>query len=68
MSFIDREIAKVAEGINASSDARREKLYVAQQALNWATDPYAFRSPFNYIMDIQADSASCLECLDQLPS
>lgn len=68
MSFIDREVAKLAESIEASSDTQRERLYVAQQALKWATDPDAFRSPFDYIMDIQVNSTSCLECPDPLQS
>ena len=60
MGFVDRELEKLSRALceNPNGD-RYAELYAAQQALGWATDPKAFRSPYNMIMGILADKADC---------
>ena len=36
-----------------------EHLYVAQQALAWAENPNAAKSPYDLVMGIQVDSEGC---------
>ena len=60
MGFVDRELEKLSRALceNPNGD-RYAELYAAQQALGWATDPMAFRSPYNMIMGIPAETADC---------
>lgn len=58
MGFVDRELEKLSRALCENGD-RYAELYAAQQALGWATDPKAFRSPYNMIMGIPAETADC---------
>lgn len=69
MGFLDRELARISEALLAAEpERRRPELYAAQQALSWASDPTAFRSPYDMIIDaptlpvtdIPEDSEDCL--------
>lgn len=69
MGFVDRELEKLSRALCENPDGEHyAELYAAQQALGWATDPKAFRSPYNMIMGIPAETADCPECRDPLPS
>lgn len=51
MSFVQRELDRVSRALQGEEEgtARRDALYVAQQALAWALDPDRFRSPYDMI-------------------
>jgi hypothetical protein len=69
MSFMQRELHKIREALLRESDkATYDRLYAAQQALAWASEPDGFRAPFNSIMGIQGDSEGCLARPHPLPS
>jgi len=57
MSFIQRELDRVSSALRSATPEIYEKLYVAQQALSWATDPDMFKSPFNLITGGRAEAA-----------
>lgn len=60
MSFIERERARLAEALRKGPTPNTyERLYAAQQALAWASDPTAYASPMKQITGIQADSEDC---------
>lgn len=68
MSFIKRELARIGTALRDPGHAGRyAELYAAQQALSWASDPDAFRSPYDMLMgnrtmptaDIPAGSEDC---------
>lgn len=58
MSFIQRELDMIARQLSTEEvDSPVWKaLYAAQQALAWALDPQAVKSPYRMIMGIPADS------------
>ncbi len=61
MSFIQRELDRISAALRESPDRNNyARLYAAQQALSWATDPGGFRAPFQAIMGTQADLEDCL--------
>jgi hypothetical protein len=71
MGFIEREMDRIALALRAADEAepRYEQLYVAQQALKWATEPQQFAAPLDYIeratestaiSNTSANSAGCL--------
>ena len=50
MSFIQRELDRIGEALRADAEAADyDRLYAAQQALAWVTDPQGFKSPFQMI-------------------
>ena len=70
MSFIQRELARISEGMERSHNEpeKRREFYAAQQALSWALDPDAFRAPYETVTGTQEDSEGCSEHLRPLPS
>ena len=58
MSFIQREIDRIRTALldPANAGESYERLYVAQQALAWATDPEGFKSPYSAVMGTQEGS------------
>lgn len=60
MSMLQREINRIRQALlNTKSGAVYDKLYAAQQALAWASDPAGFKAPGDLIMGTQEDSADC---------
>ena len=59
MSFIAREIDRLRAAILADSN-RRDELYAAQQALEWALEPGGIRSPYRMITGTQEGSGDYL--------
>ena len=63
MGFVERELDRIAAALRSDPDANDyDRLYVAQQALSWATDPEGFKSPMKMIRGIQEDSGDCRPC------
>ena len=60
MSFLARELEKLSRALceNPQRDNHLE-LYAAQQALSWAMDPKAVKSPYEMLTGIQEDSVGC---------
>ena len=52
MGFIERELSRIESALGKSSegDAKYDQLYVAQQALKWATEPQGFAAPLDIIV------------------
>jgi hypothetical protein len=67
MSFIQRELQKLSRIILLNPVGAKE-VYAAQQALSWALDPQAFKSPYAMLMGTQEGSEDCQACPDPLPS
>lgn len=66
MSFLQREFTRLNEALRDESlSEKKELLYAAQQAIAWALDPLAYRSPFRFITGSSASSEDCLACLGQ---
>lgn len=61
MGFIERELSLIGIelGNRDESDPTYKRLYDAQQALAWATEPDGFKSPYAAIMGIQAAPGDC---------
>jgi hypothetical protein len=60
MSFITRELEKLNNDLRANpSGERYAEIYAAQQALAWALDPKAYKSPAALLMGTLAGSADC---------
>ena len=56
MSFIQREIDRLAKAILAPPDEeRRKELYAAQQALSWVLEPGGIMAPHEMIIGISAE-------------
>jgi hypothetical protein len=50
MSFLQRELDRIRAALLSEKEvAIYQRLYAAQQALAWASEPDGFRSPFNSI-------------------
>ena len=65
MSFIQRELDRIGDALRADPTPNDyDRLYVAQQALAWATDPSGFASPMKHIRGIQEDLGDCQPCPD----
>lgn len=65
MGFIQRELERIGSALRDSPNANDyDRLYVAQQALAWATDPEGFKSPMRMIRGTQEATEDCLACLD----
>lgn len=61
MSFVQRELDRISRALHEPHSAERyAQLYAAQQALSWAMEPTGFRSPYDTVMDIEADQEDCL--------
>ena len=59
MSFVNRELDKLGHALRNAPDGRYNEIYAAQQALKWATDPKAYRSPVAMLTDTQEGSIDC---------
>lgn len=65
MSFIHRELDRIGDALRADPESNDyDRLYAAQQALSWATDPEGFKSPFGLIMGTQEAKEDCPSCPD----
>lgn len=58
MLFVNRELERLGRALRKPNN-RREELYAAQQALSWALDPQAFKSPVEMLMRTPVDSEDC---------
>ena len=68
MSFLSREISRLNVEIAANPDApERDQLYAAQQAIAWASEPRAIKSPYDLIMGTQEGSADCSDAHHPTP-
>lgn len=57
---IEIECNKISMALNEPQEkGLYEQLYAAQQALSWAINPLEAKSPYDMIMDIQADLIDC---------
>lgn len=69
MSFIQRELNRISTALRESPQSNDyDRLYAAQQALSWATDPNGFASPMKHIRGIQVGSEDCSAGPHQPPS
>ena len=66
MSFIQRELDHIGDALRADPQSNDyDRLYAAQQALAWATDPQGFASPMKHIRGrTQEGSEDCPACPD----
>lgn len=59
-AHIQAELDRLRTALNERPDAPEyERLYAAQQALSWASDPMGFKAPYAMVMGIQEGSANC---------
>lgn len=65
MSFVRRELEKLGRALRESQTGPHNELYAAQQALAWALDPQAFKSPFDLISGTQTNLEDCPVCRGQ---
>lgn len=62
MSFLQREADRVRSALLVTpAGAEYDRLYAAQQALVWASDPQGFKSPYDLITGTPAGSEDCSE-------
>jgi hypothetical protein len=62
MSFLQREYDRINDALRDQENANKyDLLYAAQQAIAWASDPEAYKSPLNLITDTPANSEDCSE-------
>jgi hypothetical protein len=60
MSFIQRELTRIEIALRSDPQSNDyERLYAAQQALAWVTDPDGFASPMKHIRGTQEGSEGC---------
>ena len=60
MSFLQREYDRIGEALRDQKNANKhDLLYAAQQAIAWASDPEAYKSPLTLITSTPADSEDC---------
>jgi hypothetical protein len=58
---IQGELGKIGVALVETKDPERyNRLYAAQQALAWALNPAAFRSPLAFVMGRSEGSGDCL--------
>ena len=63
------QLDRIREALLSERDGETyDRLYAAQQALAWASDPTGFRSPLNSIMGTQEGSVDCSARPHPLPS
>lgn len=61
MSALARELELLGRALRTTSGGRYDEIYAAQQALSWAQDPQAFKSPSVMLTDIQEGLEDCLD-------
>jgi hypothetical protein len=60
MSFLLREFNRLGSALHEQENANKyDLLYAAQQAIAWASDPDAYKSPFVMITGIQGEPKGC---------
>lgn len=60
MSFIQRELDRIGKALREEPQVNDyDRLYAAQQALSWATDPEGFASPMKHIMGTREGLEDC---------
>ncbi len=59
MGMIARELELLGRALRNHPNGRYDELYAAQQALSWALDPQAFKSPIEMFNDIQPSEVDC---------
>ncbi len=60
MDYIKRELGKLRDALNARPKPNEyDRLYAAQQALSWAEDPTAYKSPTALIIGTREGSEDC---------
>lgn len=70
MSFVQRQLARIGEALQRPQPSNRHaELYAAQQALTWALDPTAFKSPYDLLVTSTPEgSEGCREGSDHSQS
>lgn len=69
MSFIQRELDRINGALLDPANADvYDRLYAAQQALAWASEPTGYRTPYDFVMGIPASSEGCSVRPHLLPS
>jgi len=60
MSFVQRELIRIKEALRPEVKASMyDKLYVAQQTLEWVLEPNGIKAPYNMIMGTPAKPEDC---------
>lgn len=60
MGFVERELTHIKKALEKTSEGPLfDRLYAAQQALEWTQEPDGFKSPHKMIMGIQEDLTDC---------
>jgi hypothetical protein len=49
MSFIQRELARLGRALADAQGERAARLYAAQQALAWASEPTLVQAPYDFL-------------------
>jgi hypothetical protein len=67
MSYLQRELERINAALlqTPNADDQYRELYIAQQAIAWASDPGCFKSPFRMIMGTSEGLGDCLVPLRQ---
>lgn len=69
MTYIQRELDRLERALDAGvGNPRYYEIYAARQALAWAVDPGAARSPYGYLMNTFSGSKDCLAGSCRSPS
>ena len=59
MGMIARELELLGRALRSAPEGRYQELYAAQQALSWALDPQAFKTPCETLSGIRRDAEGC---------
>ena len=59
MSFIERELQRIRSALGDRANPEYERLWAAQQALEWAQEPTGFKAPYAAITDTPQEPADC---------
>jgi len=60
MSYLQREFDRLNAALRDAKNSNKfDALYVAQQAIAWASDPDAYKSPMVLITGTPEDSEGC---------
>lgn len=60
MNVVQQELDRISAELRENQKGEKyNELYAAQQALVWALEPSAFRSPYMSVMGIQAGLEDC---------
>ena len=60
MGFLEREFGRLQTALREQENANKyDLLYAAQQAIAWASDPDAYKSPSVMLTGIQGETKDC---------